>query len=65
MSDTHGGSLPDLAGTVDERRTQLDRLRSNGAVTAEWLLRQLDQALTDWAALETRFDVEKDGHPDY
>jgi hypothetical protein len=65
MDDTPRSSLPDLTGTVDERRTQLDELRNDGAVTAEWLLRQLDQVLTEWAALETKFDVEKDGHPDY
>lgn len=65
MDDTHRSSLPDLTGTVDERGAQLDKLRNDGAVTAEWLLRQLDQALAEWAAVETRFDVERDGHPDY
>ncbi|MFH8248977.1 hypothetical protein ACH3VR_01250 [Microbacterium sp. B2969] len=65
MDDAPRSSLPDLKGTVDERRTQLDQLRNDGAVTVEWLLRQLDQVLTEWAALETKFDVEKDGHPDY
>jgi hypothetical protein len=54
----------DLTGTVDERRRQLDQLAPE-RLTAEWLRRQLDQALLDWAADVTEVDIQRDSHVDY
>ncbi|SDY60019.1 hypothetical protein [Herbiconiux ginsengi] len=54
----------DLTGTPDERAKQLAQL-ADAALSAEWLRRQLDSALRDWAADESELDIVKDSRADY
>ncbi|MBW9092203.1 hypothetical protein JNB62_00735 [Microbacterium jejuense] len=54
----------DLAGTVDERQRLLASLPAE-SLSARWLRRQLDNALSAWAATETAFDISEDARVDY
>ncbi|HET6301904.1 hypothetical protein [Microbacterium sp.] len=56
---------PDLTGTVDERRRQLDALAAAGPLSAEWLRRQLEAALDAWASEESELDVDKERKVDF
>lgn len=55
----------DLTGTADERMQQLAERAAAGAPTAEWLRRQLDNALAAWAEDETVLDIEIEAHTDF
>jgi hypothetical protein len=57
--------MDDLTGTSDERARQLAALESNGALTPEWVRRQLDLALSAWGDDEKRLDVDAEGREDY
>ncbi|NLP83256.1 hypothetical protein HF576_05305 [Microbacterium sp. CFH 90308] len=54
----------DLAGTVDERLKALALLEAE-SLSAAWLRRQLDNALSAWSAAETDLDISKEAHVDY
>lgn len=64
MERSTGLTPEDLTGTVDDRRSQLDDLPADG-ISAEWLRRQLDNALTGWAATATELDIQKEKQTDY
>ncbi|MCS5717881.1 hypothetical protein N1027_07005 [Herbiconiux sp. CPCC 205763] len=53
----------DLTGTPDERTRRLAHLVD--APSAEWLRRQLEAALRDWAADESELDIIKESRADY
>ncbi|MCR2762449.1 hypothetical protein NQ152_02885 [Microbacterium sp. zg.B48] len=56
----------DLRGTADERMAQLAEWdAAGGALSPEWLRRQLDATLAAWAQDETTLDIEKDAHTDF
>lgn len=58
--------LPDLTGSVDDRLTRLDDLKSRGVpLPPAWLLAQLRNALAEWAADETRLDIARETREDY
>jgi hypothetical protein len=63
MNDAHP-EPPDLSGTVDERQRQLASLPA-ASLSAEWLRRQLDNALSAWGATETALDISEEAHVDY
>lgn len=63
MNDTHPRPA-DLSGTVDERRRALASLPAE-SLSAEWLRRQLDNALSAWAATETALDISEEARVDY
>lgn len=54
----------ELSGTVDDRQRQLASLPTD-SLSAEWLRRQLDSALTAWAATQTGLDISMESHADY
>jgi hypothetical protein len=64
MEQTTGPTPDDLTGIVDDRRSQFENLPADG-LSADWLRRQLDNALTAWAATATELDIEKEKHADY
>lgn len=64
MEDPLAQTPEDLTGTVDERQRRLAQLAPE-TLSAEWLRRQLDNALIAWAAEETELDIVKDAHTDY
>lgn len=55
----------DLHGTADERLRLLADLDDSGAVSAEWLRRQLQAALSAWALAETTVDIDEEARTDY
>lgn len=55
---------PDLVGTVDERIRQLAATPPE-AQTTEWLRRQLDSALSAWAADRTALDIDEERRSDF
>jgi hypothetical protein len=63
MTDSHPQPA-DLTGTVDERQRLLASLPAE-SLSAAWLRRQLDDALSAWAATETALDISEDGRVDY
>lgn len=63
MESTHPQPA-DLTGTVDERQKTLALLASE-SLSAEWLRRQLDNALGAWSAAETDLDISREAHVDY
>ena len=64
MEQSTGPTPDDLTGTVDDRRSQLESLSADG-LSAEWLRRQLDNALASWASTATELDIQKETHADY
>ncbi|WP_382309637.1 hypothetical protein [Herbiconiux sp. UC225_62] len=54
----------DLTGTPDERTKQLAQL-SGTSLSGDWLRRQLESALRDWAADESELDIVKESRADY
>lgn len=54
----------DLTGSVDERLKSLALLATE-SLTAEWLRRQLENALSAWSVCETELDIAKEAHTDY
>ncbi|GAA5092383.1 hypothetical protein GCM10025760_20960 [Microbacterium yannicii] len=64
MEDPRADAPDDLTGTVDDRQEQLALLPAD-ALSADWLRRQLDNALAAWSAAETELDISKEAHTDY
>lgn len=64
MEDPHAHTPDDLTGTVDDRQRQL-ALHPAESLSAEWLRRQLDNALIAWSAAETEVDISREAHTDY
>lgn len=64
MADT-SMEPPDLHGTADERRRQLNEHAASGSLSAEWLRRQLEATLDAWANDETELDVGKERKVDF
>lgn len=54
----------DLSGTVDDRQKRLASLPAE-SLSAEWLRRQLDNALAAWALTQTEVDISRESHDDY
>ena len=66
MDDRNDAELSDLAGSVDDRLTQLARLEAERrALPAEWLRRQLHAALEAWAADESEIDIDSERRSDF
>lgn len=57
--------MDDLTGTADERMNQLLSREESGALTPEWLRRQLDLALAAWADDETELDIDRESRSDF
>lgn len=64
MDDPRADAPDDLAGTVDDRMKQLALLPAE-SLSAQWLRRQLDNALVAWSGVETEVDISRDAHTDY
>ena len=64
MEDPRAHTPDDLTGTVDERQKTLSLLAAE-SLSAEWLRRQLDNALVAWAEAETEVDISREAHTDY
>ncbi|GAA1994556.1 hypothetical protein [Microbacterium pumilum] len=65
MTDATMPASTDLNGTADERIRQLSEADPTALQSAEWLLRQLNGALSAWAADETRLDIDIESRVDY
>ena len=65
MTEPTGSPTDDLTGSVDDRIRQLAQRESAGALSAEWLRRQLDAALLAWADDETTLDIEEESRSDF
>jgi len=57
--------MDDLTGTADERMQQLLSREASGALSPEWLRRQLDLTLAAWADDETSLDIERESRTDF
>lgn len=64
MENPRSHTPDDLTGTVDDRQKSLALLAAE-SLSAEWLRRQLDNALVAWAAAETEVDISREAHTDY
>jgi hypothetical protein len=64
MENPRACTPDDLTGTVDERQKKLSLLAAE-SLSAEWLRRQLDNALVAWAAAETEVDISREARADY
>ncbi|HEY9308781.1 MAG TPA: hypothetical protein VIP82_13355 [Microbacterium sp.] len=64
MEDPRSHEPDDLTGAVDDRQRQLALLAAE-SLSAEWLRRQLDNALLAWSAAETEVDISREAHTDY
>jgi len=64
MDDPRSDTPDDLAGTVDDRLKQLALLPAE-SLSAQWLRRQLDNALVAWSGAETEVDISREAHTDY
>lgn len=64
MEDPRSDAPDDLVGTVDDRMKQLALLPSD-SLSAQWLRRQLDNALLAWSGAETEVDISREAHADY
>jgi hypothetical protein len=56
--------MEDLEGTAAERLDRLERLAA-GEATPEWLRRQLERALRDWALDQDTLSVLQEAREDY
>lgn len=65
MTEAAASEPDDLTGTADERRRRLAELTAATALSAEWLARQLDAALSAWADDETVLDIEEESRVDF
>ncbi|MDQ7876487.1 hypothetical protein Q9R08_00715 [Microbacterium sp. QXD-8] len=64
MEDPRAHIPDDLTGSVDDRQRQLE-LHAAESLSAEWLRRQLDNALIAWSAAATEVDISREAHTDY